>query len=63
MLSREEMIKKLVEHDIEVFFDGNTKWQMQFLREVFEQNWSISNDAELKEFCIDYDFIEESENV
>jgi len=63
MLSREEMIDKLVENDVVNFFDGNTRWQMEFLRGVFGEYWEKSDDAELKEMCIDYNFIEEDENV
>jgi len=63
MLNRKEMIEKLVEHSIETFYESSTRNQEQMLREVFEEDWSKSTDEELLDFCIDYNFIEDEENV
>jgi hypothetical protein len=63
MLNKEEMIEKLVEHSIINFFEGNTRFQMEMLREVFTEDWSKLSDEDLIEFCIDYNIIEEEENA
>jgi len=59
MLNKKEMIEKLVEHSIINFFEGNTRHQMEMLREVFTEDWSKLSDEDLIEFCIDYNIIEE----
>jgi hypothetical protein len=63
MLNKKEMIEKLVEHSIINFFEGNTRHQMEMLREVFTEDWSKLSDEDLIEFCIDYNIIEENENA
>jgi len=63
MLNKKEMIEKLVEHSIINFFEGNTRHQMEMLREVFTEDWSRLSDEDLIEFCIDYNIIEENENA
>jgi len=63
MLNKKEMIEKLVEHSIINFFEGNTRHQMEMLREVFTEDWSKLSDEDLIEFCIDYNIIEEIENA
>jgi hypothetical protein len=63
MLNKEEMIEKLVEHSIINFFEGNTRHQMEMLKEVFTEDWSKLSDEDLIEFCIDYNIIEENENA
>ena len=63
MINKKEMIEKLVEHSIINFFEGNTRHQMEMLREVFTEDWSKLSDEDLIEFCIDYNIIEENENA
>ena len=63
MLNKKEMIEKLVEHSIINFYEGNTRHQMEMLKEVFTEDWSKLSDEDLIEFCIDYNIIEENENA
>lgn len=60
-LSKEELIEKLAEHDLDCFYEQSYKWQEDCLRDIFTKDYQGCDLKDLVDLCVDYGLIEEEE--
>jgi len=62
MPSREEMLKKIAEYELDCFYNNSFRQQEIALKEILLESYKQMTDVELNDYLIDFNLIEEQEN-
>jgi len=62
MPSREEMLEKIAEYELDCFYNNSFRQQEIALKEILLESYKQMTDVELNDYLIDFNLIEEQEN-
>jgi len=62
MPSREEMLEKIAEYELDCFYNNSFRQQEITLKEILLESYKQMTDVELNDYLIDFNLIEEQEN-
>jgi hypothetical protein len=62
MPSREEMLEKIGEYELDCFYNNSFRQQEIALKEILLESYKQMTDVELNDYLIDFSLIEEEEN-
>ena len=62
MLSRQEMLEKIAEYELDCFYNNSFRQQEIALKEILLESYKQMTDVELNDYLIDFNLTEEEEN-
>jgi hypothetical protein len=62
MPSREEMLEKIAEYELDCFYNNSFRQQEIALKEILLESYKQMTDVELNDYLIDFNLTEEQEN-